>query len=131
MDYSKLSDFEINRLVAIAEGHKCYYGDGSYTNDGQHVTVKGNGFIGWFQPCSEPDIAFRIIMKNNISLHAPRYREGWMAEFTGSDEDVNDGFDVDYFQSHHANPLRAAMIVFLMMQDSDNVPANSTGSDLR
>ena len=30
-----------------------------------------------------------------------------------------------------ANPLRAAMIVFLMMQESANVPANSTGSDLR
>lgn len=33
--------------------------------------------------------------------------------------------------SHDDNPLRAAMIVFLMMQESANVPANSTGSDLR
>lgn len=29
------------------------------------------------------------------------------------------------------NAIRAAMIVFLMMQESANVPANSTGSDLR
>lgn len=42
-----------------------------------------------------------------------------MADFTGSDDDVNDGFNVDYFESHNANPLRAAMIVFLMMREND------------
>ena len=122
-DYSQMSDFEINKAVAIATGHKCYYGNGSYTNDGEHVTVRGNGLIGWFRPCSDPDRAWQIILANNISLHAPRGNEGWMAEFTENSDDVNDGFEVEYFESRGANPLRAAMIVFLMMKDAENAPA--------
>lgn len=118
--YSELSDFEINKLVAIHCGHQCYYGDGSYTNDGLNVTVKGNGRIGWFNPCRLPEDAWAIIVENNISLHAPRFKEGWMAEFTGRYEDVNDGFDVDYFDAHNENPLRAAMIVYMMMKDNEN-----------
>jgi len=114
MDYSKLSDFEINVKVAeIVVDYDCIsrlpqVGMSVYWGDGANWHL--------FNPCNNPADAWPIIVDNNISLHAPRYKEGWMAEFTGSDDDVNDGFSVEYFDSHHANPLRAAMIVFLMMQ---------------
>ena len=128
MDYSQLSDFEINKAVAISVGFPCYYGDGSYTNNLGLIgaIVKGKNtsglfMVGEFNPCHNPTDAMQIIVGNSISLRAPRYKEGWTADFTGSDEDVNDGFEIDYFESRHQNPLRAAMIVFLMMQDANNV----------
>ena len=74
----------------------------------------------FFDPCNNPADAMPIVFENNISLHAPRFSEGWMAEHTGSDDDVNDGFQADYFDSHNQNPLRAAMEVFLMMKDTEN-----------
>lgn len=124
-DYSAMSDFEINGFVAA-----------STQKIGDHTQARGLTFIheygeasgefgsislciGWkeFDPCNNPTDAWPIIVENNISLHAPRFNEGWMAEFTGSDEDVNDGFDVDYFEYHNANPLRAAMIVYLQIME--------------
>lgn len=120
MDYSKLSDFEINRLVAIAEGHKCYYGDGSYTNDGVNVTVKGNRRIGWFNPCREGDTAWQIIRDNEINIL-----------WNWNEEGLHGATASPLYEYEHENVLRAAMTVFLMMQESKIVPANSTGSDLR
>lgn len=93
-DYSKMSDFEINKLVAIHRGHQCYYGDGSFTNDGLNVTVKGNGRIGWFNPCRLPEDAWPILKEYCI--------------------DINWDGDSD------SKPLRDAMIVYLMMKESDS-----------
>lgn len=107
-NYSQMSDFEINKAVAIATGHKCYYGDGSYTNDGKHVTVKGNGIIGWFRPCSEPGDAWPIITEHGIGVIP--YKKG-LAEAWSVATGLINGTTKD------ANPLRAAMVVFLMMQD--------------
>lgn len=122
MNYSEMTDFEINKAVAIAEGHSCYYGDGSFTNGlmGRKVTVKGNGVVGCMDFCNSWADAGPIILSNKISLHAPSLLESWSAEFVGSDEDVNDGYEVDYFHHRDKNPLRAAMIVFLMMQEKPN-----------
>lgn len=119
MDYSKLSDFEINkRVLAIKSGIKPLgYAHNADERSAGIVDVSKN--YHWFDFCNNPADAWPIIVANKISLHAPRYKEGWMADFTGSDDDVNDGFNVDYFESHNANPLRAAMIVFLMMQGDE------------
>ena len=134
MDYSKLSDFEINKRVAdIAMNGTWHVKPSHPDNDTGGWLYGSNGIQTYDLPdyCNNAADAWPIIADSKISLHAPRYKEGWMAEFTGSDEDVNDGFDVDYFESHHANPLRAAMIVFLKMKDSANVPANPAGPDIR
>lgn len=123
-DYSAMSDDEIASDVLLALGYKmadegCSYriflSDNSRKDTGSKAYSKFK-----FDPCNNPADAWPIISGNNISLHAPRFNERWMAEFTGSDEDVNDGFDVDYFdyfESRNANPLRAAMIVYLQMND--------------
>lgn len=133
MDYNKLSDFEINAAVfeALHGGspdHK--EGDGgamvliSYEGDivgGDAVEVEVER--GLFNPCNNPADAWPIIVDKKIGLKPVRWDE-WRAE--GSD---SCGF-VSYARADD-NPLRAAMIVFLIMQDSANVPANSTGSDIR
>ncbi|EPK8200759.1 phage protein NinX family protein [Morganella morganii] len=111
--YRDKSDFEINKAVAVACGYKvmsCEESVMAYINSGYKP----------FDPCNNPADAMPIIIENNISLHAPRLREGWMAEYTGSDDDVNDGFQADYFDAHNKNPYRAAMEVFLMMKDAEN-----------
>ncbi len=115
--YRDKSDFEINKAVfrTARIKHKWFkflpHGVVTYN-------IKGDWVI--FDPCNNPADAMPIVIENNISLHAPRLREGWMAEYTGSDDDVNDGFQVDYYESHNKNPLRAAMEVFLMMKDAEN-----------
>ena len=108
-DYASMSDFEINKAVAIIEGHKCYYDNGSYTNglDANRAVVKGNGIIGGFDPCNNPADAWPIVTENRISIKAVLYSQ-WMAE--------------DYLEeisSLSQNPLRCAMIVFLMMKESE------------
>ncbi|WEP47209.1 DUF2591 domain-containing protein [Cronobacter dublinensis subsp. infanticibi] len=125
MDYSKLSDFEINgRVASLTQS----LGDHTQTSNETFIheyadigEIKGL-CIGWkkFDPCNNPADAWPIIVGHAISLRAPSYKEGWTADFTGGDEDVNDGFEIDYFESLHQNPLRAAMIVFLMMQESQH-----------
>ncbi|WP_444655061.1 phage protein NinX family protein [Citrobacter portucalensis] len=71
-------------------------------------------------------------VENKISLNWSEVEKSWCAHVGGV---MTDGcWCWDYDPDHHQdniNPLRAAMIVFLMMQDSANVPANSTGSDIR
>ncbi|MGX8931221.1 phage protein NinX family protein [Proteus mirabilis] len=114
--YTEMSDLEINKRVFVAakiehedtdlHSNKVFYGDGANWIE--------------FNPCNNPSDAMPIIIENNISLHAPHLRGGWMAECTGSGDDVNDGLQADYFDAHHKNPLRAAMEVFLMMKDAEN-----------
>jgi len=79
--------------------------------DGQHYKPNASywdGHCKMFNPCNNPADAWPIIVENKISLFAIRYTESmWQAEhpITG------------IFK--HENPLRAAMIVFLMMQEAE------------
>ncbi len=113
--YTELSDFEVNKKVAEKLGL-------AYEVTRYGVVTRMSNKEQWreFNPCNNPADAMPIIIENNISLHAPHLREGWMAEYTGSGDDVNDGLQADYFDAHHKNPLRAAMEVFLMMKDAEN-----------
>lgn len=136
MDYSKLSDFEVNlKLAHILLGKDNY----DWNSDKKEVYlagIDGGEFLsnGYFDPCNNPTDAWPIILSKLISVE-PDYEfidpseeqvfasGAWIAEhFDGKGE---------HLQYVDINPLRAAMIVFLMTQDSANVPANSTGSDIR
>ncbi|BDA93800.1 hypothetical protein E5AUHO_13890 [Citrobacter freundii] len=124
MDYSKLSDFEINAAVfEVLHGGAPDYkeGDGgamvliSYEGDvvgGDAVEVEVER--GVFNPCSNPADAWPIIESNRIGVMPSemKTKELWMCT-TGKGS-----------YSYHENPLRAAMIVFLKMQDSANVQDN-------
>ena len=116
MDYSELSDYEVSKRVAMAVGgfleeDFCETHSVIFRRHGRHQ-------YSFFEPCTNPSDAWPIIVENKISLlWNIKNWSSWPGGFP--DAEIN-----------HANPLRAAMIVFRMMQESANVPANSTGSDL-
>lgn len=118
-DYSKMSDFEINKLVAIATGHKQLGSLGwRGLKDGEfnEVMVRGPLKIDGFDPCNNPADAWPIIVANNIDIIQDNGQGCALA--TKSAIQMFHGDDVHISQDE--NPLRAAMIVFLMMQDSKN-----------
>jgi len=127
-DYSQLSDFEINKRVAIALNIDMHFfiseSEDSFDLEVlpsemgpiwqtsadmvlQYSPSNGN----CFNPCNNPADAWPIILKNCISLV-------WdCAEDASSDWwNAFDQFDQCRVQ-YQSNPLRAAMIVFLMMQE--------------
>ncbi|CZW70972.1 phage protein NinX family protein [Enterobacter hormaechei] len=120
MDYSKLTDKDINKLVAFALGCKEVVPDIFMSDDRRYEFDKpknksGNKFF--FDPCNNPADAWPIITANKISIYAMSEadkRGGWGAE----------AFHPNDAYSFNDNPLRAAMIVFLMMQESANVQDN-------
>ncbi|MDT9381180.1 phage protein NinX family protein [Citrobacter freundii] len=123
MDYSKLSDFEINKLIAKHEGVR-----------GFHCENVGGGsplrFTNWkeLDYCNNPADAWPVITANGISLLKCTVGSGyWSAEIITDIDEVTDKIFQcqSSFDYQDANPLRAAMIVFLMMQDSANVQDNT------
>lgn len=108
MDYSKLSDFEINKRVLLASAFVKPLGY-PHNADGRSVgRPNGVDYI-WYDFCNNPADAFPIIEANRISLRN-RYEGDWKAE----NEWGNSHFHIS------RNPLRSAMIVFLKMQESKN-----------
>ena len=117
VDYSKLSDFEINSAVHNAKLKEPYQlvfmGDNRIAwtkeNGDQIITDEVPYTKNWVHNyCNNPADAWPIIVENRIRIIPILYTQ-WMAE--------------DYLEdvsSYHENPLRAAMIVFLMMQDAEN-----------
>ena len=120
-DYSKMSDFEINSAVHNALMQEPY-----------KIEFLGNDRIRWVRGsnevttgkvaysknslkdyCNSPADAWPIITENKISIYAMSESDGrgrWGAEAFYPNESYH----------FNDNPLRAAMIVFVMMQDEKN-----------
>lgn len=126
MDYSKLSDFEINAAVfEVLHGGAPDYkeGDGgamvliSYEGDvvgGDAVEVEVER--GVFNPCNNPADAWPIIVERKINIEWHEWKNSeWMPYALNNATTKS---------CYGTNPLRAAMIVFLMMQESANVQDN-------
>ena len=124
MDYSKLSDFEINLAVfeALHDGSPdCKEGSG-----GSMVIVSFEGDVvdgnageveverGVFNPCNNPADAWPIITENNISIILDNPT---MPCATANARDLFDDED-PIVSVAYDKPLRAAMLVFLMMQEA-------------
>nr|DAZ24530.1 MAG TPA: Protein of unknown function (DUF2591) [Caudoviricetes sp.] len=126
MDYSQLSDFEIN--VAVFEAIHNGSPDYKEGENGAMVFISFEGDIvngdaveveverGSFNPCANPADAWPIITENNISIildnpSMPCATDNARDLFDDAGPNVGVAYD---------NPLRAAMIVFLMMQDANN-----------
>ncbi|KXR45695.1 phage protein NinX family protein [Escherichia coli] len=126
MDYSQLSDFEIN--VAVFEAIHNGSPDYKEGENGAMVFVSFEGDIvngdaveveverGSFNPCANPADALPIITENNISIildnpSMPCATDNARDLFDDAGPNVGVAYD---------NPLRAAMIVFLMMQVANN-----------
>ncbi|MDT3611984.1 DUF2591 domain-containing protein [Cronobacter sakazakii] len=92
MDYSKLSDDEINNMVGhlVSQRFRTDY-------------------------CNNPADAWPIITENRIGIiPAPEVGMWKSAHRRVGDDDTPQHFN------QNVNPLRAAMIVFLMMQESQH-----------
>ncbi|EJH6881099.1 DUF2591 family protein [Salmonella enterica] len=121
MDYSQLSDFEINKRVAIATGHKKFKGlgwQGTQEDSCSAVIVRGPTKIGAFDPCNNPADAWPIITENKISIMFDSTDTRYEGEYHEWCDAISScqKFGIQY----QSNPLRAAMIVFLMMHDANN-----------
>ena len=124
MDYSKLSDFEINILVAKAGGHgpldKEQGWAGSQKEPFTAVIVKAAHILGAFDPCNNPADAWPVIVGNRISLGPfDDFKEDgdYIAAKYKPTRDNSKPAEVEFFCCD--KPLRAAMIVFLMMQEGE------------
>ena len=100
-DYSNMSDFEINKCVAKI------YGGFALTLAVHNEPPSGKSFDpGRFDPCNNPADAWHIITSNRIGIVPGTATDKWAAHHGDWDIAIAD-----------VNPLRAAMIVFLMMQE--------------
>ncbi|HGM9912841.1 TPA: phage protein NinX family protein [Providencia stuartii] len=102
--YTELSDFEINKKVALHVGGFAL--SLTVVDDG----YKTEGNRGNFNPCNNPADAMPIIIENKLTL-SPRY---------DSDEWISESLFYHDIYSVNKNLYRAAMEVFLMMKDAEN-----------
>jgi hypothetical protein len=105
MNYEELSDFEINKLVAKLSKtpNDFYVGERSvdrHCENGRTLKI-----IRRYDPCNNPSDAWPIIVESEMHVIPG---EEWMVTVGGGE-----------ILSEHKNPLRAAMIVYIMMCDSD------------
>ena len=124
-DYSKMSDFEINKRVALTSGKNIKFISVD-VDDNEIGVIVGQKHTRQqlpFDPCNSPADAWPIIVDSKISLHHSICK--WGADSLVYDKKYKDGFfifsscsDIGDISSRGA--LRAAMIVFLMMQESKN-----------
>lgn len=139
-DYASMSDFEVNCHVAMALGMKEHFfmgaGDEDDFDDEIPLTERGpiwqtckyrvgaykpsNGNC--FNPCNNPEDAWPIIAQSGISLIKCTVGSGcWSADIiTDIDEATDNLFQCQSsFDYQDANPLRAAMVVFLKMKEGE------------
>lgn len=112
MGYSQLSDFEINKRVAIATGQniKFIFLDDDDNEIGVLVGRKGCREKKDFDPCNNPADAWPIIESSNISINNDAVVDEWVASHGG----------VIYQHCRGKRPLRLAMECFLKMQDASH-----------
>ena len=118
-DYSKMSDFEVNKAVIA---FSCAYADVDIVQHPHHVDGVSVGlyracgdYYEWFDYCNNPSDAWPLIESNLICLMADVFCEPqdggkWIAQ---------PAYGWQHERVRNDNPLRAAMIVYLMMKDGE------------
>ena len=120
MDYSKLSDFEINKLVGdvVFKGlWSCRPGTAGNKSDSWfygNADASLNPLSPLPDYCNDAAAAWPIIVENRISIINLEVDE-W---------GVRGVADCRSKRAIHQNSLRAAMMVYLQMQESANVQDN-------
>ena len=107
-NYEKMSDYEVNAAVSIHvlwKNHRCEEVD---CNDKTGVVSWADG-ANWheFNPCNNPSDAWPIIIENSITFN---YDTAQVHVSSYFNESIKNSTNRKY-------ALRAAMIVFLMMQE--------------
>ena len=113
-DYSAMSDFEINVIVAAKLGVNAKCEDGCLLTSKKHAGDNVISVTTVTDYCNNPSDAWPIIVKNDIMLNPNCADSLWKAE-QGFRFNPSGFYDVA--TCYNKNPLRAAMIVFLMMSE--------------
>ncbi len=109
MNYEDMTDFEINKAVATSSGAEVSLNQFMEYDDRDEnavlisVFTEGDSQVDY---CNNPSDAWPIILENKISLIK-----------TDDDRWTAFEWENDKNESWHKNPLRAAMIVYLMMNE--------------
>ena len=105
MSYEQMSDFDINRLVAINRGG--YQGHVAHMQYGVKESDKDSCGMFHFERdyCNNPSDAMPILIEMKIGFK-------WVNGSCTASSVLR-----GYHESTSDNPLRAAMVVFLMMQE--------------
>lgn len=99
-NYNEMSDFEINKAAEKLTGMYCEDASGVYVQSCDY--------------CNNPSDAWPVIVESKISLSIWQNGHTWSAYRMTT----NDDWMIPEHEAKDENPLRAAMIVFLMMQDA-------------
>ena len=108
MNYEKLSDFEINKAVAKLLGVEVQEWNGKIFGGIDRNIDNVTSVVGVIDYCNNPSDAWPIINRERIGVYPSEGPEfmPWIAAKNAIS--VTD-----------KNPLRAAMIVYLMMKDEE------------
>ncbi|ENL8513164.1 DUF2591 family protein [Providencia rettgeri] len=108
--YTELSDFEINKKVALHVGGFAL----SLTVVDDEYKTEGNR--GNFDPCNNPTDAMPIIIENKICTAFDVFAE----EHDGGNWVASPAYGFASERTRSNNLYRAAMELFLLMNDSEN-----------
>lgn len=118
MNYKEMSDVDIAAAILEHAGYKmiddgdryAIYNSKSGRKDiGEKASAKFK-----FDPCNNPSDAWPIMKANGIAAVA---EGGVLVGATNNSQEFYEPYGSIVYQCLHTNPLRAAMIVFLMMQE--------------
>lgn len=115
-DYSKMSDLEININVAelLHPGEKFTAAYSFFQPQGPAVQwICGYAEYIKADYCNKPEDAWPVITKYKINIEFHQWKNDITKPYSLSNETG--------LSAYSDNPLRAAMIVFLKMQDSKNI----------
>lgn len=126
MNYEEMSDLQINLLVAAAIGVGAAESSGVVYGLVKHCGDNVVSVIGVVDYCNNPSDAWPIIVASKIRISPIMHMSDDNGEYLCSGEweagslwsDDGAFYDSKYYCSSDVNPLRAAMIVFLMMQEA-------------
>lgn len=115
MDYSQLHDAQINMMVCKALGLELSSYARIIMQDDATILLSDNKTL--VDYCNNPADAWPIILNNGINVFTDMIPHGLLGQARASvisPEPPNS----ECIIAKDANPLRAAMIVYLMMQDT-------------
>lgn len=114
MDYSQLHDAQINMMVCKALGLELSSYARIIMQDDATILLSDNKTL--VDYCNNPADAWPIIVESKIKIEPVRRVRNYNEWYEEWDASVNS----PHFCESHKNPLRAAMIVFLLSQDDKN-----------
>jgi len=108
-DYGSWTDLEVNKAVASLDGMGRVFNQADISNNAIDCYGSSGNYYGTVDYCNNPSDSWPIIQRNNIATQPRPSSEEWFAFSICESE----------FEVSDKNPLRAAMIVCLMMNEAE------------